>query len=483
MKRFGKLSGVLALVVVASLLLATGVFAETPPTLYTAIQVMNLSDTGDAHISLAYYNPNGTAASAGISDTLTPNQFKSYDASQNVPSDLASNWRGSVVISSDQPVGAIVNMANSDSGTYVSESYRGFPSADTANTMTLPFIVKNIADKGLTFYTQFAIQNAGSSATSGTVTFTPMGAGSPVSEPFGPLQPGAHVVFEQKTDAALGSSFIGSAKVVATTGGPIAVTAMQQGEKTGTGRTLQNYTGFSTGSDKVMSPLLLKGVPNAGYIYSTAIQVMNIHATDPVTARIQYYPAGGGAAINGPNVVIAAGALYSFDQSQDPGISNGFVGAGEVVRVSGASSSLVGIVSQAGTSGGVYTRAFSFPGFGSNDAGQTWKCPLVLKKISDPPNTWSTAIQVMDVSGANNNVRITYYPSGGGASTTFSKVVGANQLWSADPLQTGASGLDSKTTFIGSAVVESLSSADFVCYVGMAAVNKGDAALAYVPFK
>jgi hypothetical protein len=482
MKRFGKLSGVLALVVVASMLLVTGVFAEDPPTLYSAIQVMNLSDTGDAHISIAYYNSNGTAASVGINDTLTPNEFKSYDASQNVPSDLASNWRGSVVISSDQPVGAIVGLGNTDSGTYVSEAYQGFPSATTANSMRLPFLVKNISDKGLTFNTQFSIQNAGSSATSGTVTFTPLGGGTNVVENFGPLEPGAAVVFEQKTDSGLGTSFIGSAKVEATTGGPIAVAVLQQGEKTGTGRTLQSYTGFSAGSDSVTAPLLLKEVYNAGYYYSTAIQVMNIGTTD-VIARIDYYPAGGGAVVSGSNVTIAGGALASFDQSQDLNIANGFVGAGKVVRVSGGSNALVGIVSQGGTSGGTYTRAFSYPGFGAMDGAQTWKCPLILKKISDPPNTWSTAIQIMDVSGASNNIQVTYYPSGSGSSITHSNTVSANQLWSCDPLQTGASGLDGQTTFIGSAVVESLTGGDFVAYVGQGAVNKGDAAMAYVPFK
>ncbi|MBU1877977.1 MAG: hypothetical protein KJ734_03410, partial [Chloroflexi bacterium] len=374
MRKFAKLSGVLAIVMVMSLLLTSGVFAEDPPTLYTAIQVMNLSNTASANINLAYYNPDGTAASVGINDTLTANQFKSYDASQNVPSDLPNNWRGSVVISSDQPLGAIVGMGNSDSGTYVSEAYRGFPSAETANTMRLPFILKNISDKGLTFYTQFSIQNTGSAATSGTVTFSPLGGGTDVVENFGPLQPGAAVVFEQKTDAGLGTSFIGSAKVVATTGGPVAVTVMQQGEKTGTGRTLQLYTGFTTGSDSVRAPLLLKEVLDQGYYYSTAIQVMNIETTN-VVAHIVYHPAGGGAAITGSNVTIAPGALASFDQTQDTGIANGFVGSGEVVRVSGASNALVGIVSQGGTSGGVYTRAFSYPGFGGNDGAQTWRCP------------------------------------------------------------------------------------------------------------
>ena len=482
MHKYVKLSRITAIALVVGLLAVTGASAETPPTLYTAIQVMNLSDTTNASIQIDYYNQDGSKASAGVGDSLTPNQFKSYDASQNVPSDLPSSWRGAAVISSDQLVGAIVGMGNTDGGTYVAEAYRGFPSAETANSMRLPIILKNITDKGLTFYTEFSVQNAGSGSTSGTVTFTPLSGGSPIVENFGPLHPGAAQPFDQKADTNLGSAFIGSAKVDVTSGGPIAVTVLQKGEKSGPGRTLQLYTGFSGGSDLVRAPLLLKEVANQGYFYSTAIQAMNIDATTAVVAHIVYHPAGGGAAITGPNVTIQPGKLSSFDQSQDGSLPNGWVGSGEVVRVSGASNALIGIVGQGGTFNGTYSRAFYFPGFKSTDGALKWKAPLVLKQITDGPNNWSTAIQVMDVSGSTNTVRITYKRSGQ-SDIVFSRTVGANQLASFDPLQAGVSGLDGVSNFIGSAIIESLSGKNIVAYVGQGAVNAGDAAEAYVPFK
>lgn len=481
MRKYVKLSKITAIALVVGLLAVTGASAETPPTLYTAIQVMNLSDTTNASIQIDYYNQNGSKASVGVGDTLTPNQFKSYDASQNVPSDLPASWRGAAVISSDQLVGAIVGMGNTDGGTYVAEAYRGFPSAETANSMRLPIILKNIADKGLTFYTEFSVQNAGSGSTSGTVTFFPLSGGSPIVENFGPLLPGAAQPFDQKADTNLGTAFIGSAQVDVTSGGPIAVTVLQKGEKSGPGRTLQLYTGFSGGSDVVRAPLLLKGVANQGYIYSTAIQAMNI-ATTTVTAHIVYHPAGGGAALTGPDVTIAPGKLSSFDQSQDGSLPNVWVGSGEVVRVSGPNNALIGIVGQGGTFNGSYSRAFYFPGFKATDGALKWKAPLVLKQIVDGPNNWSTAIQVMDVSGSSNNVRITYKRTGQ-ADITFSRLVGANQLASFDPLQSGVSGLDGVSNFIGSAIIESLDSKNIVAYVGQGAVNAGDAAEAYVPFK
>jgi len=125
----------LAIVVIMVLALAVPltVSAQSGGPYTAGFQLQNL-DPGTATISINYYDQAGGSV-ATVPDTVSGNGSKTYFPLSAV----SSGFNGSVVISSDKPLAAIVNVLKSDFNG--GASYGGFSSG--ATSVNLPLIMKS----------------------------------------------------------------------------------------------------------------------------------------------------------------------------------------------------------------------------------------------------------------------------------------------------------------------------------------------------
>ncbi len=97
------------LVLFALLALSVSVAGATPASYNTGFQVANLSGSV-ANVSMEFYGSAGTVV-ATVTDTIAANGSNTYFPLDNPDAvELPAGFAGSAVISSDQPVAAIVNV-------------------------------------------------------------------------------------------------------------------------------------------------------------------------------------------------------------------------------------------------------------------------------------------------------------------------------------------------------------------------------------
>ena len=278
-------------------LFATGGAGADPETTWTAgFQVQNLG-TATAHITITYYEQDGSVA-ATQDDTIDPGTSKTYyGATMNVP----DGFNGSVVITSDQPIVAIANQLTTDPT--MAGSYTGLPRGET--TVNLPLVMRNHSG----WNTVISVQNAGAADAHVTLAFQPSPGfpGSPdtINDT---IPPGAAHRYDQSGQTNLGDEFVGS--VVISSDQPVVAEVNEI--ETG-GSRLMSYTGFvGPGSATVNIPLVMS--QNNGWW--TGVQVQNL-GTVPTDITITFHPAPGVTWTPAPETVtnVAPGASANFLQS------------------------------------------------------------------------------------------------------------------------------------------------------------------------
>lgn len=436
MKRLYLLTAI-ALLVVMSIPLA----ASAQITYTSGFQVQNLDTSNNANIVITFYNQNGSVA-ATVNDTIPAGGSKTYFPLSAV----SDGFNGSVVISSDREIRAIVNVLG-NSGAY-GASYGGFQQG--ATTVYVPLLMK--ANSG--YNTWFNIQNAGSASTNVTVNYSDGQTASCTN-----LQPGAACTLNQATEAHA-SGWVGSA--IVTAGQPIVVTVMEVGPTT-----LFAYDGFTGGSTNVVMPLI--NAYNAGYI--TGVQIMNLGTAD-TQVTVSYTPSLAGTACTETKTIPAGKsetfALYAFAQTV-PGenCANGvkFIGSAQVTGNS-ANQPLVAIVNQLNSAA---NKGAAYEGFDPSTATDTVVMPLIMDRNS---NYW-TGFSVVNVGSAATTVNCTFSSS----SHTESATLNPGQALTA--LQNGVIA----PGYVGSATCTASSGGKIVGIVNeLNSVLTGDAFLVYNAF-
>ena len=360
-----------ALVVV--LLLPTMVSAQgSGITWNSGFQVQNL-ENAQASINIMYYDQTGAEVIPGSKTYATIHP--------------SGTFNGSVVISSDKHVVAIANLLAS--GALSAGSATNSFSAG-AMEINLPLIMRG----NYGFNTWFNVQNTGTSSTNVTVTYNPGTAGNSGVTETATIPAGAAKTFDQETNTALGSRFVGSA-VVTSDSQAIVATVQQVG--TGDTKTLLGYNGFTSGSPRVVVPLITAN--NFGYW--TGIQVQNVGATT-ANVTVTYGPNTVGAFTPTPeSAPVAPGASYTFKQSGGQWGSNRYVGSATITNAEG--QPLVAIVNQ--LKSGDLNFGTAYEGFDPDAATSNVSAPLVVANNYG----YFTGIQVQNVSGADPcNVTVTY---------------------------------------------------------------------------
>ncbi|MBC7263236.1 MAG: hypothetical protein H5T64_02635 [Chloroflexi bacterium] len=422
------------------LLLVTPMAAFGQITYNTGFQVQNLG-TGIATVTITFYNQNGTVAAtrtvtipAGASMTFFP------------LADVPDGFNGSVVISSNEPIAAIGNELG-NVNQYAS-SYAGFTAGGTE--VYLPLIMRNNAG----FNTWFNVQNAGTSDAMVTVRYTAGPAGNNYTDPTTyTIKPGAARTFDQAPLSALGSVFIGSAKVTCTNGVPIVATVNQVG--TGTARTMLTYNGFLGGSSEVVLPLI--NHMNAGYV--TGVSIMNIGASS-ATVTLEYTPSLAGDPATETQTIPAGGSkIFCLNF-----LTSRFIGSGKVTNPEG--QPLVAVVNQ--LNGGA-NKGAAYGGFNPASATDKVSMPLIMDRNAG----FFTGFSVMNAGTTTTIINVAYSDS----AVTESATLAPGQAYTS--IQNGriASG------YVGSATVTASGGGKIVAIVNeLHATLAGDMFLVYEAF-
>ncbi len=203
--------------------------------------------------------------------------------------DGAGKFIGSAVITSTQPVAAVVMQINTGSFK-VLMGYGGFPSG--SSTVALPLIMAN--NNG--FYTGIQVQNVGTVATTVTVDYSPntvSGGNNPNDETFD-LAPGASkTIIQNAAPPANGSvndwnaigRYIGGAMITNSANQPLVAIVNQT--RPGTNALGASYEGFdpAAATTRASAPLIMAN----NSTYWTGIQVQNV-SNDTVHVVIDYGP-------------------------------------------------------------------------------------------------------------------------------------------------------------------------------------------------
>jgi hypothetical protein len=393
----------LILVVILALAMATAVGAA-PSTYNSGFQVANLS-SDPAEVTIQYVNQDGTVA-ATVPATIPANSSVTY-----FPIGANPGFNGSVVISSNQPVAAIVNVLGD--GFAYGASYESF--TEGASVVNLPLIMKG----NFGFNTWFNVQNAsspGGAAVNVEVSYADTGCTETAAIPAG-----AAFTFNQATNSCLSAGYVGAATITAT-GGNIVASALQVGPNT-----LFAYNGFTDGSTNPIMPL----VQGNNFGYFTGIQVQNT-GSESTNITVSYVAGASGNNCT-QSATIAAGASATFQDCSNLSVAT-FIG-GSSVTANSTNQPLVAIVNQLNIPQG---KGAAYNAFAPAEASPTVNFPLIMRDNFG----FFTGFNIYNAGGAAANVTCNF--TGAGAPGAVNATVAAGETLTA--IQLGAG------TYVGSVI-------------------------------
>jgi hypothetical protein len=395
------------------LVLAVAASAQGPASYTSGFQVQNLSDTDDAAVVITYYNQNGTEDNS-VNDTISAGTSKTY-----YPIDASAGFNGSVVISSDQPVAAIVNILG-DGGAFGGASYDSFGTGSAS--ASIPLVLNDY----FSISTFFNVQNTGDAATTVSVDYTTSGGSCSATDVT--IQPGAAATFDQ-TDDCSSAGEIGAASV--TSDGEIAVAVMQYDTKS-----LLAYNAFTTGGSSIaVAPLVSQNFFGS----RTALQVQKTGASaNNVTVNFSPSPGFPGSPCS-QTLNIAPGASANFGDSAffngTPACNagSGYVGGAEIDAGAGTVVAIVNTVTTGTANGAAYSA------FDPGAATTTVSFPLIMQANFGI----FTGFGVSSADGSSIDINCTFANS---AATT-----GATGVSGFTSVQDGNNDVDLGNGYVGAA--------------------------------
>jgi len=262
LRKFSYVLVVIAILVVAAV---PTVMAQYEFAMSVGINLANLDTVNEANIGVTYYPVNTAEAPTTINDTIPAGGAVKY-----FPIPMADGFTGSVVISSNTEVAAIVNEISDGYG----GAYNGFNQGN--ESFYAPIIMRNNGG----YSTEISVQNAGAGTASVGIQFVAGTHGSDYTMPNFNVEEGRAVRVYQGDQTELGDRFVGAATITADK--PIVVVVNQVNNAN---RTLLVYGGFPSGNNRVAVAQVQHNNSN----YNTGIQVQNV-GTISATVTVTYGP-------------------------------------------------------------------------------------------------------------------------------------------------------------------------------------------------
>jgi hypothetical protein len=359
-------------------------------------QVQNVG-TGTASIVVTAYDKNSPATysssqsvAVGAAFTFIPTNFTGMPA----------GFIGSAVVSSDQPIKAIVNVTNQLAGAFgvsggkAQGQYQGTESVDT--TLVFPLVKHNYYGNTTSFY----IQNAGTTAAKAYATFKTASGTYTYSTPL--IDPNK-MVLVNPVDAGVPTgnttSALGSLSITSTQ--PMAGTALEYIQAQAVATVLNGTRGFTSADfdTKVFAPV----VKNGWYGRFTGVQVQNVSA-GPINITVTYVGTGGactGSTYTDSATNVAAGTSKTFVQlTGQTNLPANCVGSATV----STTGNVVTIVNEQNLSG-YATAGITYSAMADKSKTTKISVPLFKERFYGS----STGLQIQNVGAAQaNNVVVTF---------------------------------------------------------------------------
>lgn len=391
--------------------------ASTTKALSTNFTLVNLG-AGPASVSVQYYKPDGstwTVSPENASFTIDGN-FGQRVIAQYFDS-LMSPGKGSVVVNSSAPLGAVVQLlARGQIST--SGAYSGI--TEPSSRYFVPQVLRQRVTGNGVSNTQIAIQNSeASGATSVTVQFIPYpGSGyQPFTKSGISIQPGAAFLYDiaDESPSNLPDGWYGSAVVTANSGRKISVVVnIFAGPNS-----LTTFNAFPEEdvTSSWLVPLFTSRLPNG---LSTPVVVQNLSggslAVNAITMSCKSSVSTPATFTARNTAAVPNNASYAFNPVVDNALPSNWTGACRVSVSGGA-----GVVVYVQMRKPQVTEEFSaYEAFPANSTDPIVVVPLVSKR---QPNGFATAVTIQNVDPTNEaRVRLRYVPAqayidGGGSAS------------------------------------------------------------------
>jgi hypothetical protein len=376
--------------------------ASTAKSLSTNFTLLNFGSV-TATVAAQYLKDDGSAwasVPAGFTSfTLAPNGgqgiFRQYDPFAG----SMGTGRGSVVVSSDQPLGAVAQIL-ARGQTPTSGAYSGIN--QTSSTYYVPLSMRRRSTASGLSNSQIMIQNAGGSSASVQVQFLGTLGTTDYTKPSFSILPGVTYYYDLDDETNLPVGWVGSAIVSASGGGQLAVVVnLFSGADT-----LQTYNAFraeSLGTNWVV-PLFTSRLANG---LSTPIAVQNLSggtiAVGAVAVNCTKDVSIPGSNFTMTNTTqILSNAAYYFNPVTDTTIPAPWQGSCWIA----SSGNIVAFVQmrQIGTS-----NAGAYEAINAGGTDKKMLVPLVAKRLA---NGFATVVTIQNLHATNTaHVTLTYVPS------------------------------------------------------------------------
>lgn len=372
---------------------------STSKSLSTNFTLINFG-TDEATVAVQYLKDDGTnwtTSSDRQNFTIDANGGQAILRQYDDPN--MTDGRGSVVVSSSQPLGAVVQI-QARNQTPTSGAYSGL--SQGASTFYVPLAMRRLSSASGTGNSQIIVQNTGTGnvnveidliKSDGTLTYTKTGISVPE---------GASYYYDLDEETNLSVGWYGSAVVRATTpGGEIAVVSNLFSGSHG----MQTFNAFASPDTIWLVPLFTSRLNNG---LSTPIAVQNLSGASIPANGVQVTctkdaASPGPSTLNMSNAAaIGNSASYFFNPVTDTSIPGGWFGSCRIQ----ASGNVVAFV-QMRTIGTDEAAAYEAIPAGGTD--RTVFVPLVAKRLG---NGFATAVTIQNLSTTNAaHVNLTYVPS------------------------------------------------------------------------
>lgn len=361
------------MLVLVILVMAFGTFhgqvsAQYKYSYLTTINVQNLSGSQNT-VQFTYYHGTGSNGTPGTQAyqtviTMLGNEFK---ALTTLP--VPAGFRGSVVLSSSQPLAAVSNISGNNS--VANASYVG--SSAGATSVSIPLLMKS----NYGYDTWFSVQNAGSGDATVNVKYSDGTTASKV------IKQGASEVFNQALESHAPKTFSG----VVTSNQPVVVTVVEESSTV-----LFAYNGFTDTSTTPVMPLINEN----NYGYTSSITLFNSGGA-ATNVTVSYTPSVAGAACTETQTIPAGKSMTfvtnAFTSTGTPVTTTcvkgtRFIGSAAVTKNS-ASQPLVAVVNQHK----LPTTGEAYGAFAPAKATPKVVFPLLMERNYG----WFTSINIMNV--------------------------------------------------------------------------------------
>lgn len=381
-----------ALVLTAAMVvLVVPAAAQWSGTWVSSIQIMNLG-TNTANVVVEYFQENGTRVD-GATRSYTITVGSSLNIYQpNVPG-LPDGFKGSAVVSADQPIAAIGSEQTTyPDGSIGNSQYSGFGADAIGQRFYLPNVNKTFGSGR--WSSRITVQNVTAGPVGVTVTFY-NSDGTVRDTDTVNLPANGSTTLAQINDPEIPDGWLGAAVVDATGNIAVIVDVMSADGRLGT------YNGFTSGATTMYLPTLLIGFGINQW--NTSFQVFNVGNTTAVVT-MTYYTAG----VPTPAKVVTASlpsyqSINRYQPTIDSDLGTPWIGSVVI-------ESTEPIVAVGNQSSGVPGKRLASSYNGVSRGSTRAFLPTVLRHFGG--SNFVTSFQIMNVGSSNASVTVEYFAPG-----------------------------------------------------------------------